>query len=495
MAVVGVLAWSVVAAGQHDARVQTGNALDANPQVGSGGTNTQVQRYEPINSQLYVTGQVTGLAGFRGRVGYAGANELRLDLPGGSVRDFQRRSIGVYDAVHGPSSYRTQAYLDRAQTALGVQGLTSGLAATGSNVPAHSTISSSVANQLYSTVTRQYRPVIDLTPRVVSTAMQPVGQVNLAPDWIRAQTAAADLDVDDRVDRPGATALFGLAWTEQRQGLLDELRDQDELGAPDARIGEALDTRVQPDTFDMSSLPTDAGEDDDESLARSLPKPGDDAFADLLMALRQRQLDAADEPDDDAEDDEDDEPNLILISALGGQHHDYFNEYMTAGDQLLRVGQYYAAAGKYRGAITINPNNPMARIGAALGLFGAGESFTAAMHLRRAMALFPPLMETRLNIPAMMDPGTFDQRLDQFKDQMEETPGMPERPGPLLLAAYLHNSVGEYAEARHYAFRLRAVAGEDEIYQAYARFVLSGKRPGEPDDPAEADASPEAEQP
>ena len=279
---------------------------------------------------------------------------------------------------------------------------------------------------------------------------------------------------------------------EQRQDLLDELRDrdEDELGAPDARIGEVLDTRVQPDTFDVSSLPPESGDDEDMTLARSMPAPGDDAFADLLMALRQRQVDAmADEGDDEAdtEDGQDAEPDLIVISALGGKHRDYFNQYMTAGDELLHIGQYYAAAGKYRGAITINPNNPMARIGAALGLFGAGESFTAAMHLRRAMALFPPLMETRLDIPAMMDAATFDRRLDQFKQQMVEDPRMPERPGPLLLAAYLHNSVAQYAEARHYAFRLRAVAGNDEIYQAYARFVLSGRRPGEPDNPAGPD--------
>ena len=115
------------------------------------------------------------------------------------------------------------------------------------------------------------------------------------------------------------------------------------------------------------------------------------------------------------------------------------------------------------------------------------------------MALFPPIMETRLDIPAMMDAATFDARLDQFKRQMVEDPNTPERPGPLLLAAYLHNSVEQYAEARSYAFRLRAVAGNDEIYQAYARFVLSGKRPGEPDEmmaPADdaAETSPETDE-
>ena len=478
VSLVAVVAMASLAGAQQDTRVQSGNVLDANPQVGSGGVNPSAQPYSPINSQLYVTGQVTGLAGFRGDVGYFGTDQLHLTLPGASVRAFEQRSVGAYQAVHGAPTYRTQGYLDRAQTVLSVRGISSGATATGTNIPLHSTLSTSVANELYGTVTRPYRTLYE-TPGVTSTAMPSIGRETLAPVWVRS-SADQTPDRYAGVDRPGATALFGLPWLDEREQLVQELRQRaqaDELEDEDVRIGERMDTRIDTEGFSLDPLPVTGGEDEETISLRGLPRPGDDAFHDLLMALRHQQIAAAGEDAEPVEAEDGQTDDLIAISFLGGEHRDYFNEFMTEGDELLRAGQYYDAADKYRGAITINPQNPMARLGAALALFGAGESYSAAMYLRSAMRLFPPLIETRLDIAAMMDVNTFDDRLDEFKRQIRERPELPERPGPLLLATYLHNSIGQRVEARRYALRLRAVAHGDEIYQAYAQFVLTGQRP------------------
>jgi hypothetical protein len=491
-------ALSAAAFGQGDTRVQTGNVLDANPQVGSRGRN-QPSAAQPINSQLYVTGQVTGLAGFRGTVGYRAANELRLDLPGESVRSFRGRSVGLRGAVGG-TGYRTQPYLDRAQTAMGVRGITSGVAAPGTNVPTHSTLDRQVANELFGKATQSYKQILRTPVRVVSTAMPPVGAEPLAPGWISAAAAAVP-DRFEEMDRPGDTALFQLASYGEREELIRQLRlrrdDEEEIDEDDRRLDTRVDTRVDPLTPPEAPLRPEA-EAPEEPSDRQMPKPGEDAFHDLLMALREREVVARQaererkgedvfEPTEEDAEAEEDGKGLIIIRTLGGRHRDHFNQFMNEGGRLLKAGRYYDAADKYRAAVIVNPHNPMARIGSALALFGAGESFSGGYHLRRAMELFPPLMETRLNITGMVEMKAFSQRLDDLKDALAEQAGAYDSPVTLLLGAYLCASMNEQANARRYAYRLGAASGGNPIYSAYSEFLITGKRPDQPERPAEKD--------
>ncbi|MHC4561465.1 MAG: tetratricopeptide repeat protein [Planctomycetota bacterium] len=489
---------AAIGSGQGDVRVQTGNVLDANPQVGSGGRNEASAAGQPINSQLYVTGQVTGLAGFRGSVGYRAANELRLDLPGQSVRSFRGRSVGLRGAVEG-TGYRTQPYLDRAQTAMGLRGITSGAAAPGTNVPAHSTLNRQVANELFGKATQSYKQILRTPSRVVSTAMPSVGAEPLAPGWI-STAAVRTPDRFEEMDRPGDTALFQLASYDDRQELIRQLRlrrddEDEEVDEDDRRLDTRVDTRIDPSVAPEAPLRPEADVPDDGG-DRQMPKPGEDAFHDLLMALRERQLaarkaessrkdeDVFEPTDEDAEADEDGK-DLIIIRALGGRHRDHFNRFMIEGGRLLKAGRYYAAADKYRAAVVVNPHNPMARIGSALALFGAGESFSAGFHLRRAMELFPPLMETRLDIAGMVEMKAFTKRLEELKEVLAEQAGAYDNPVTLLLGAYLCASVDQQQDARRYAYRLGAASGGNPIYSAYSEFLITGKRPDQPDDKAE----------
>ena len=83
-------------------RTQSGQALDANYRIGGGGVNS-VSGGARINSQLYVTGQVTGLGGFRGSIGYYPANTMRLVLPSEAMETFQGQSVGLSQAMGGGS--------------------------------------------------------------------------------------------------------------------------------------------------------------------------------------------------------------------------------------------------------------------------------------------------------------------------------------------------------------------------------------------------------
>ena len=92
----------------QDARLQQGDALDSSPLVGSGGRNTAStggllrDKGQGIDSQLYVTGRVTGLGAFRGGLPYTPKGAFRLTLPSASLSDFNRRSVGLEDVLKGP---------------------------------------------------------------------------------------------------------------------------------------------------------------------------------------------------------------------------------------------------------------------------------------------------------------------------------------------------------------------------------------------------------
>ena len=112
-------------------RTQVGGAIDSNYQIGSGGQNRPVGS-GPINSQLYVSGQVSGLARFRGQVGYFAPNELNMAVPSASLSGFRRRSAGL-EGLTG--SYYTSSYYEPTSTVFGLRGITSGQAAPGTNMP------------------------------------------------------------------------------------------------------------------------------------------------------------------------------------------------------------------------------------------------------------------------------------------------------------------------------------------------------------------------
>lgn len=92
----GVLA--LVAAGAGSAfgqlQVQQGNALDANPLVGSGGSNTPVQGYVPINGNDIVTGNVAGLKYFHAPVGTFSPYTFQGNLGTATLSNFARQSAG-----------------------------------------------------------------------------------------------------------------------------------------------------------------------------------------------------------------------------------------------------------------------------------------------------------------------------------------------------------------------------------------------------------------
>jgi len=463
---------------QQDDRIQKGDILDANPGVGTSGLNSGVQTGSTINSQLYVGGRVTGLARFRGNVPYSQVGSLQLNLPGSSVRSFERASVGLQEATSG-QAYRTSAYLDRTQTVMGLRGIQSGLTVPGSNMPRYSTLPPQVANELYTTAVRRYEPLMDLQSLQQPLITSPVQSPLTPPVVLNAGQVVPDRFSEGY--RPGTGAVLSLPWQEDREKLLAELNEIRRDRGAEAQLGydaevPEKDTRVgtpitgQPTVADQPST----------ILAQSrsaMPRADQDAFHDLLMAIRLKEVEAAESLDDQSQSTlvTEGPSGELTIQSLAGRNADMFNRFISEAQKLLAAGRYYDADVRFTSAEAANPQNPIAQVGSSLAMFAAGEPVTAAYRLYRAMEVFPPIMETQLAARSLMDSDIFDRRLAELDNTLgEQTPS--DNQMLLMLAAYMHTSAGQDSLAKEFAKRLQDVA-TDPLLAAYAEFILTGERP------------------
>jgi len=113
-----------------------GRALDANPRIGSGGTNTQTGVNNTVNGNDIVTGNVSGGKGFRGDVPYRSARDFRGAAPGGtSMDDFIKRSSSAADTETIGSPYRVTSFYGSARTVDPPPGFQPAALGTGAFVP------------------------------------------------------------------------------------------------------------------------------------------------------------------------------------------------------------------------------------------------------------------------------------------------------------------------------------------------------------------------
>ena len=168
--------------------------------------------------------------------------------------------------------------------------------------------------------------------------------------------------------------------------------------------------------------------------------------------------------------------DAIVVRRLAGVGQDRFNKYMAKAEELFKEGKYYDAAGTYELASMTKPANPLARVGAALSLLAAGESLSAAVHMKRAIRLFPPLMETRLDVEKLLGRELLNRRLERVELLIEDAQSTVKR-DLAFLAAFMHHNAGHPAKARQYAELLDELSKSDNIYQAYVAFILQARRP------------------
>ncbi|HAU38104.1 MAG TPA: hypothetical protein DCX07_10370 [Phycisphaerales bacterium] len=498
----------------------TGNVLDANPLVGSGGANAPVGG-QRINSQLYVTGQVSGLGSFRGPVGYYAPDQLNINLPSSQLSTFRRQSVGLQDL--SMPTYLAHPYLDPGQTALGAYSISRGATLPGTNIPLTPYVDATVGRTLYTAPAEAYKSL--MVPEGGALA-SPLSAPLIAPEVSLAGPGAAPASGN-------APSLFGILRPKDREELAKDLY---EFGAQDTRLKEALDTRTDSEITGPRETPEQTAARLEtiqgrtpakgEKTAAGAPTPHQDAFLDLLVQLGHREngelvpteqpeltppdlekLETVQPPEPPKpekkptetppEDNETeavakprqtpsaitmaplvavDTNRQVVIHALAGRGRDLFNRYMRSGESLLKRGRYYQAAEEFRQAGTIDPKNPLPLLGRATALLVAGEPISAAFNLRRGMEVYPPVMEARPEFISKAPQEDVQRAISRLDERLAGEPAR-HRVEMLLLAAFAHHGMGQRDQATQCARQLRDAAGTDKLAAAYAEFLLTGKRP------------------
>jgi len=477
-----------------DAQATSGRRHRRYPPYGYGATGG-------LNSQLYVTGQVSGLGAFRGNVGYQAPNELRITIPSGSLDRFRRESVGLQQALRG-QTYLPRPYYRRTKTASDLRGITSGMTAPGTNVPAESVIS-----------IRAQRPRRNV--EVDARATWPRRDARYSPGG-RQTRRYREVTTNGRWDRLGAGigGALGVLRPQHRLDLERQIRqispkDSDErglglavnaavdlsvdaearwpsrealrpqVGAPAASANVRTNQDVMSDILGRMRQANGAETAGDANRPQGHGPPTEDAASGeplLIPAAPSRQAarpartprkettgqgrDAFELLDD----------KVIVVRSLAGTRKDVFNVRMAMAEKLLKEGRYYAAARRYGTAVLIDSDNPLAHMGLGMAFFGAGEPLSAAGRVYRAMKLFPPLMETILDIEKLIPTATINRRLLSLDGRIDH-----KDPDPMLifLATYIRFNLGRMEDARRYAQMLRDTAKEDDVLHAYAAHVLS----------------------
>lgn len=476
-------------------QTQSGRALDSNFRVGSGGYNARAAVPPALDSQRLITGQVTGLGAFRGRVGYVASDELRLTLPSARLGTFEKQSVGVDNAVSGPT-YRPELYLNRSSTVLGSRGISEGLTAPGTSVPRASLPASLVGRKeitdaladFKKTGTRKVGEELDSTIKPLPI---PVTYRN-DPGDIRELSGAM-------IGRKATVSPFDIRKPpEENLQLIEELRrhkdpeDADEQKEQESkRIGGRIDTRQQ-----KTELTPPGQEPEDSTVAvpsglgqKPQEERGVDVFRDVVSVLQsqyltgltqeqQKQAQEAPLPSWQAMSTESlavEESGEMEVRSFAGVSKDEFTLTLKAAESQLKKGKYYTAAALFSKARVLNPGNSLVNLGISEAYFLAGEPVTAAQSLLDGMRSFPALMVIRLHM------GDIPQ--DHLQAELKSLYGRIESDEEkqdvrlLFLSAYVFHSMGDKAKAQFSARKLLKAAGEDEIYRMYALYILTGKRP------------------
>ncbi len=462
------------------APVQTGRRLDRNPQVGSGGYNAPTGGSGGVNSQLYVSGLVTGGVGQvqTGRaldsslqIGSGGYNVVGGGIGGVNRQLFMNRQVRGRGLFRGdPPYYELRA----APSAIRVPGTVIG--------DSRKVIDSVLAKSLYADATAGYASVARVTPGRGILAIESLGPLDTRKDLTPRASARRTLS-----ERPGASAPLGILRQEDWQQLADQLQQLPTDNRINAKIG--------PETRPPAHTKVDGGDlvtvepgplGVVQTRPPRLPKQGQDVFMDILVGLQivRKAKTAGGEWTTI-------KPRLVTTTApvagtvvekpkvtvrrLAGMGRNEFNLWLAEGQKLLKEGKYYSAADRFELAAIAKPTNPLARVGGGLAMLAAGEPLSAARRFRAAIEVFPPVMETRFNFAEMIDREHLMNRKKEVNHIVNSTP----KPHVMMafLSTYLSFNARLPMDTKFYARKLTEAVTEDKILAAYARFALTGKRP------------------
>ena len=390
-------------------------------------------RPHDIGRDPVVSGQVGGLAHFRGPVPY-GSPHLHDAAVSSPLDNFLRRAHDPIAADRAPGQYRP--YFDPrrvAATTVRVDGaeLFSPL------IPEHGMADPYIPPMLAQTVDTPYRTrPLSLSAIELDRVLQRQMQLHDDPEQrLRPEGIEDPTDVQDRID---SVFFRDYLLTEEIEPQPDEPAeipplepvepptDEDE---PDVLIPEEFfdeDDPYDAEAFERQ-LRQEQAERIDEMVRRQLEddpdqqRPADPRrpAADPLDPQARRGRDVLDRLDDSALSEEARSEARALLSRYGSYEQlaaARVNRYLSAGEGFLNEGKFYKAADSFELAIAWAPNDARPFAGRAFALFAAGEYMSSAFNLRQAIRLNEKVASEPVDLARLIDDrDVFENRLIEMR--------------------------------------------------------------------------------
>lgn len=512
------------AAAQVVPSANDGRALDANPQVGSGGLNPQGYVPTQFNAaNRYITGNVTGLGAFHGFSPIQDTTTFQAGLGSAGLTFFNRRSVSVADVLSGRAAAGLP-YYGRSETVLQTGNILAGQNQPGSSMP--------LSPQIQPTLLRPADPRLGgpMQPMQAGELLRQ-GQL-LSSEAILAATRRMEgltsgtptstaMTPVDSYAAAAQSPLFGTGYidpTELLKRVMAPAKDTQpadasrppqpqappEVGAPVAAAPEPPAAEPGADLGASSAMGMDAFSD----LVRALRAAREDqaafvrqqsaerlaggAQAERIAALKEQLLQARADLWDSAQgaqpvDERQSNVKRIERSAkwyaavieaeiatFAGQADSPFNALMLAGEKAMRDRRYYDAERTFALAQEFDPDNALAHMARGHALAAAGDYVSAVQHIESGLQLFPDLAMLTFDLNRLMGGAeTCAARITDLRRRAETATNAELR----FLLGYLEYFSGDRATGSDDLVEAAALARPDSVIARFPYLVLGIEKP------------------
>lgn len=488
--------------------------MDANPLVGSSGLNASRVGLERINStNQLITGNVTGLGGFRGNSPVQDPSLFRAGLGSSGLTFFNRQAVSYGDVISNRTA-AGQTYFGREETIIGIGGIQAGVNQQGSSLPQSrfdpatpGLLTRRLENPTLATTIEQWQaagralqvPPIDLSRAAAEAA-------DSARPW-RSRTSLFTAAAD--------SSLFGAARFEEAQiGAMPltfdptrfDYRRPDVEQTTDAAAAavSTLERTLNPGAAEAAAARTAAGESRSvfSGLATALREASPVDKADIARESRARLLSQAARTDADAlrgmmarartripADAPSPETQrqrameeaerlartqrAIVEDAVGSfaaPASDPFNDAMQSGEKAMREARYYSAADLFRAASQLQPADPLPVAAVGHALLAAGDYRAAAEQIKTAVQMFPNIAMLNLDLRKLIgDSAVLDARLADLHRAVSRAP----QPDLQFLLGYTNYYGGKRDLGLKSLIQAALAAPEDDVISSFP-LLLAG---------------------
>ncbi len=135
---------------------------------------------------------------------------------------------------------------------------------------------------------------------------------------------------------------------------------------------------------------------------------------------------------------------LMPLQALAGNMTDKFDRSMAYGQKLIDAGKFMQAIQAFQGALAMRPANPLAIIGQAHAEIAAGLYGSAAYNLQFVFNRNPALTAVRYNIKKLIPAGSLRAARRELNKLVKR-----DNPSAAMLLSYIDYQLGYRRQLRH----------------------------------------------